>query len=128
MPKDMFVRKAVVTDVYDGDTVKVVADLGFGIFTKQTVRLAGIDTAELRDKKNLAKAEGAKKFLVDAVLNKEVTLKSLKPKLDKYGRYIAFLYFDDQEKSVNDQMVDNGHAKPYDGKRKRPSHDDPEKK
>ena len=35
-----------VIKVVDGDTIDIVIDLGFSIFTKQRIRLAGIDTPE----------------------------------------------------------------------------------
>ena len=40
---------AIVTKVYDGDTITVDIDLGLGVWLKkQTIRLYGINTPELR--------------------------------------------------------------------------------
>ena len=39
-----------VLKVVDGDTVDVILDLGFDMFKKERVRLAGIDTPESRTK------------------------------------------------------------------------------
>ena len=39
-----------VVKVVDGDTIDVVIDLGFDLFKKERVRLAGIDTPESRTK------------------------------------------------------------------------------
>ena len=112
-----YIYKALVTDVIDGDTVWTAIDLGFNIVKNVKIRLAGIDSKELKDKANREKALAAKKYLEDKVLNKEVKLKSLKP--GKYNeRYIGFLYFDGAKESVNDQMVRDGFASPYDNKRK----------
>ncbi len=35
----------------DGDTVDVILDLGFGLFKKERVRIAGVDTPEKRTSK-----------------------------------------------------------------------------
>ena len=41
-------RVKEVTKVVDGDTVDVILDLGFGLFKKERVRVAGIDSPESR--------------------------------------------------------------------------------
>jgi len=35
-----------VVRVIDGDTVDLILDLGFGLFKKERVRIAGVDTPE----------------------------------------------------------------------------------
>jgi len=113
------VYKAYVTEVTDGDSVKVAIDLGFHIVTNIRIRLAGIDAKEMRDEKNKEKALAAKKWLEENVLNKELVLKSLKT--GKYhNRYIAFLYDEDGKESYNDKMVKLGLVTPYEDKRKKP--------
>ena len=54
-----------VLKVVDGDTVDVILDLGFDMFKKERVRLAGIDTPESRTKDLEEKELGidAKEFL-----------------------------------------------------------------
>ena len=48
----MYEYKATVTKVYDGDTITVDFDLGFGIILKkQTIRLFGINTPEVREQR-----------------------------------------------------------------------------
>ncbi len=37
-----------IAKVVDGDTVDLVLDLGFGLYKKERVRVAGIDTPESR--------------------------------------------------------------------------------
>ena len=44
----MYEYKCKVTRVVDGDTCDVNVDLGFNLFTKDRVRLMGIDTPESR--------------------------------------------------------------------------------
>ena len=47
-----------VLKVVDGDTVDVILDLGFDMFKKERVRLAGIDTPESRTKDSEEKELG----------------------------------------------------------------------
>ena len=48
--KPDYVYKAYVRSVYDGDTITVDIDVGFGItLTSQKIRLRGIDTPEVRE-------------------------------------------------------------------------------
>jgi len=102
--------KAVVVDVYDGDTVKVDIDLGFNLtFERTTLRLARINAPELRGSQ---RPEGLKSRdrLRDLVLNKEIVIKTIKDKKGKYGRYIAELIDITTNKNINDQLVEEGLA------------------
>ena len=113
----MYKYNAMIIRVIDGDTVVAAVDLGFRIIRTIKIRFAGIDSYELKDKKNLEKALAAKKYLEETILNKEVMLKSLKP--GKYhDRYIAFLYLDNNKKSVNDIMIEKDLVKPYTNKKR----------
>jgi len=118
----MYEYSAKVDRVIDGDTIVVRIDLGFSIFWETPVRLFGINAPEMNSKSPLERAEAkvAKSFLADAVLNKTVKLRSAKPK-DKYGRYLAEVWLlSTSERSVNDQMVRLGLAKPWDGQGQKP--------
>lgn len=44
----MYEYRARARRVIDGDTLEITIDLGFGVHTDQTIRLDGIDTAELK--------------------------------------------------------------------------------
>ena len=45
----MYEYRAFVTKVYDGDTITVDIDLGFGVqLKKQSIRLSGINAPEVR--------------------------------------------------------------------------------
>jgi micrococcal nuclease len=108
-----------VLAVVDGDTIDVDIDLGFNVSYTQRVRLAGIDTPESRTKDLKEKALGLevkehlKKQLKDALT---VTIKTEKPdSSEKYGRILGWLYINDDEKSLNEQMIEQGYAWTYDG-------------
>ncbi|UAB75936.1 thermonuclease family protein [Mesoflavibacter sp. SCSIO 43206] len=107
----MYNYKAKIIDVYDGDTVTAMVDLGFLHFQEMKLRLYGIDTPELRGEE---REQGiiVRDILREMMLGKEVTIRSYKDKQGKYGRYLANIILEDGLE-VNQWLVDNGHAKEY---------------
>jgi micrococcal nuclease len=112
-------RVKKVLAVIDGDTIDVDIDLGFNVSYTQRVRLAGIDTPESRTKDLKEKALGLevkeflKKQLKDAL---SVTIKTEKPdSSEKYGRILGWLYVNENDKSLNELMIEQGYAWTYDG-------------
>jgi micrococcal nuclease len=121
----IYIYKAELIRVVDGDTVDLIIDLGFDTSRKERFRLYGIDAPELRT----AAGKKAKAWLRDALQALEAiyvqTLQhKTKAKRDKYGRFLAVLYDDlgdiDANRpiktpvspaSINAQMITEGHAK-----------------
>lgn len=102
-----------VVSVYDGDTVTLVVDLGFGINYKIKVRLFGIDTPEMRGDE---RPQGiiARDWLRERLANAErITIKTVRDKQGKYGRYLGMLHVDDSVLSVNAELVTEGMAVEY---------------
>ena len=120
-------RVTEITKVVDGDTIDVVIDLGFDIYKHERVRIAGIDTPEkrtrdLEEKKLGIDATNWMKATLDDTINgeHELTIRTeLKGGVGKYGRLLGWLYVGDEEKSLNEQMIDEGYAWCYDGGTKR---------
>ena len=120
-------RVTEITKVVDGDTIDVVIDLGFDIYKHERVRIAGIDTPEkrtrdLEEKKLVIDATNWMKGTLEDTINgeHELTIRTeLKGGVGKYGRLLGWLYVGDQEKSLNEQMIDEGYAWCYDGGTKR---------
>jgi len=116
MKKVTFEYKAKIDKVVDGDTVDVVIDLGFKITTFQRIRFADIDTPEIfgvkKDSEEYKKGMAAKEFVEKrfAENQNEIFLQVLKV-ADKYGRYVGILWLADSETSLNDELVETGHAK-----------------
>lgn len=108
----MYQYKATITDVYDGDSVTAIVDLGFKIFTKLKIRLAGINTPEIKGEDREAGLV-SKDRLTELILNKEVIIKTSKDKQEKYGRWLAEIYLPEQEQSVNQLLITEGLAVPY---------------
>lgn len=114
--KNEYIYNAEIISVYDGDTVTAIVDLGFNVLTVQKLRLAEIDTPELRgsERENgLIVRDVVRKI----ILNKEVLIQTIKDKKGKYGRYIAKIYIDIDGDGVldylNKWLLDNNLAKPY---------------
>ena len=79
---------AQVLNVIDGDTVWLDIDCGFRVWTRQKVRLRGIDTPELKTPEGVR----ARDFVVDALEGLPlVVVTTTRP--DKYGRYLADLFY-----------------------------------
>ena len=112
-----------VVDIYDGDTCRVVFNHN-GCINKWNIRMNGYDSPEMRPSRNLEnrdeikkKALESKNFLKSLVANSPEQLVYLKcGGFDKYGRLLGELYVNlDDEKSVNQQMIDNNYGYVYHG-------------
>ena len=105
-----------VVKVVDGDTIDVVIDLGFDLFKKERVRLAGIDTPESRTKDLAEKEMGleAKEYLKKNLDEAEEIIIATE-KDGKYGRMLGWIALDDDVTPFNQFMVDRGYAWQYDG-------------
>jgi micrococcal nuclease len=108
-----------ITRVIDGDTIDADIDLGFDISLSKRIRLAAVDTPESRTSDANEKKYGleSKEWLKHKVENaKNILIKTELPdSTEKYGRIIGHLFINDQEKSLNDQMITEGYAWTYDG-------------
>ena len=115
----MYTYKARLERVVDGDTVDLVIDLGFDIHHKVRCRLYGINTPESRTKDLAEKKLGlaAKAYVEDWFnWNKDCFVQTIKDGKGKYGRLLAKIYPDEKcEFSLNEQLVDSGHATEYFG-------------
>lgn len=111
---ELYTYRAKVTKVYDGDTITVDIDLGFGIVMKeQTIRLLGIDAPEIRGE-DRQKGLSSRSFLADRIpIGSVVIMKTVKDRKEKYGRYLATIYYGDTLVNLNEEIIANGHAKVY---------------
>ena len=116
-------RVTKIDKVLDGDTIDVTIDLGFDLYKKERVRIAGVDTPEKRtrnlEEKELGihatnwlkeKLEGAISGDDDLVIRTELVGGT-----GKYGRLLGWCYIGDSEVSLNEQMITEGYAWEYDG-------------
>ena len=116
-------RVVEINRVVDGDTIDVTIDLGFDLFKKERVRVAGVDTPEKRtrdlEEKELGieatnwlkeKLDGAISGDDDLIIRTELV-----GGVGKYGRLLGWLYIGDSELSLNEIMIEEGYAWEYDG-------------
>jgi micrococcal nuclease len=116
-------RVVEVNRVLDGDTLDITIDLGFDLYKKERVRVAGVDTPEKRTKNLEEKALGIDatnwlKEKLEGTLAGDDEL-SVRTELvggtGKYGRLLGWLYIGDDSVSLNEQMIAEGLAWAYDG-------------
>ena len=116
-------RVTEITKVLDGDTIDVLIDLGFDLFKKERVRIAGVDTPEKRTRDLEEKALGIDatnwlKEILESTLagDDELTIRTeLVGGVGKYGRLLGWLYVGESVVSLNEQMIIEGYAHAYDG-------------
>lgn len=107
----MYEYRAYVISVYDGDTITVDIDLGFGVWLKkQKIRLARIDTPEIKGDER-AMGLIARDRVRELIMDKDVTIRTKKDKKGKYGRWIAEVIYDNI--NLNDQLLQENLAKQY---------------
>ena len=112
-----------INRVLDGDTIDVTIDLGFDLYKKERVRVAGVDTPEKRTRDLEEKALGIdatnwlKEKLEGALAGDDdlVIRTELVGGVGKYGRLLGWLYLGDGSLSLNEVMIDEGYAWEYDG-------------
>ena len=117
-------RVTKIDKVLDGDTIDVTIDLGFDLYKKERVRIAGVDTPEKRTRDLEEKELGIdatnwlKKKLEDTIAGDgdELTIRTeLEGGVGKYGRLLGWLYINEDTISLNEQMITEGYAWAYDG-------------
>ncbi len=110
----LYTYSATVERVIDGDTLWVQVDLGFRVWTRQKLRLRGINTKELG-----AGGEKAAGFVRKTLSQVPfVVIKVTSP--DKFGRYLTDLFYlqkaEDPEKMIaegiflNQELLEKGLA------------------
>ena len=116
-------RVVEINRVLDGDTIDVTIDLGFDLYKKERVRVAGVDTPEKRTRDKEEKELGIhatnwlKEKLDGAISGDDdlVIRTELVGGVGKYGRLLGWLYVGDSGTSLNEQMIAEGYAWSYDG-------------
>ena len=116
-------RVTEIVKVLDGDTIDVLIDLGFDLYKKERVRIAGVDTPEKRTRDLEEKELGihATNWMKDKLTetikgDEELTIRTeLKGGVGKYGRLLGWLYINEDALSLNEQMITEGYAWEYDG-------------
>ncbi|MCO4326135.1 thermonuclease family protein [Staphylococcus agnetis] len=83
----LYIFKAKVLRVVDGDTLEMRIDLGFHTHTVRKVRLLGVDTPE----RGQVNYNEAKAFTTSTVLGKDVYVQTYQA--DAFGRYLGDVWY-----------------------------------
>lgn len=105
----MYSYNAEIIDVKDGDTIVANVDLGFGVWLKkQTFRLAGINSPEIKTNEGKTSKEKLKEY----IFNKRVILHTKKDSKEKYGRWLCTVVLEEDKNliDINHRMVAEGYA------------------
>jgi micrococcal nuclease len=102
--------RAEVVRWIDGDTAELIVDVGFKMTMRDHFRLYGIDTPE-RGRPGAAEASARVKELAPA--GSKVTVATFAK--DKYGRWLAEVFTDSAQESVNVTLVNEKLAVAYFG-------------
>ena len=104
--------------VVDGDTCDAMIDLGFNTWAKRRIRFYGVDCWEsrTRDLEEKKKGLAAKAYVKDLLENSDDGKFSIiSYGTGKYGRVLGELFVKGYETSVNQLLIENGHAYEYEG-------------
>ena len=105
--------KMTVVRVVDGDTVYGDVDLGFNVGNKKMeFRLAKINTPEIKGTTREAGLT-SKQYVEDKIMGKEVIIVTKKDTKEKYGRYLAEVFYKDETGnyiSLNEELIQKGVA------------------
>lgn len=112
MPK-LYFYNAIVTSVYDGDTIRANIDLGFNTWIfHQKLRFYGIDTPEIRGEERPFGLI-AKDFVLERIpVGTDIQVMTQKDATGKYGRYLATIFYDGG-KNLNEELLTSGNAERY---------------
>lgn len=108
--------RAYVTSVYDGDTITVDIDLGFGvILRKQKLRFRNVNTPEVRGDEKV-QGKKVRDEVRSKILNKNIEIVTYKDKKGKYGRWLADVFYTNEhglKVSLNKELIEQGYYKKY---------------
>ena len=109
-----YTYNAVVTKVIDGDTIEVNIDLGFRIWTKQRVRVLGINTPEVFTGTATERAAGktARDVTQTWCLSTYNNVVITTSKSDSVGRWLADVNTPDGTSNLTQHLLDAGYD-PY---------------
>lgn len=104
-----------IKKIYDGDTMTVILDLGFGVYKTEIIRFSFINAPEVRGEERsegLISRDWVRKRLYGVVNDgKDIYIKTTKDRKGKYGRYLGEIFIDGV--SLNLQLVEEGFAELY---------------
>tara|TARA_R110000751_G_scaffold294782_1_gene402835 strand:+ start:278 stop:709 length:432 start_codon:yes stop_codon:yes gene_type:complete len=114
----MYQYTAKLKRVVDGDTVDAYIDLGFNVHVAKRIRFMGIDTPESRTRDLVEKRYGlgAKCRLIEMLETNGNEFIVTSHGTGKFGRVLGELFYHpESELSINQMLINEGHAVAYFG-------------
>jgi len=123
---EKYIYRAKLDRVVDGDTIDAMIDVGFDIWIHKRIRYMGIDTWEsrtrdLEEKKKGLAAKARNKELLEKVSSKPGYFRLKSHGVGKYGRILGEIFIQDEDEnniSINELLITEGHAYKYFGGKK----------
>lgn len=111
----MYEYRMEVVSIVDGDTIHAAIDLGFDQWCNKTLRLYGINAPERGTPEGKESLLHLVELLTkdDNLTYRPCVIWTHKDKREKYGRYLATIFTDQNGTSVNESMVRDGFAVEY---------------
>jgi len=113
----MFEYKGKVKRIIDGDTIDAYIDLGFDVWITKRIRFMGIDTPESRTRDLTEKryGKGATHRLTEMLEQADNKFIVKSHGTGKFGRVLGELFIVGDLVSINDRLINEGHAVAYFG-------------
>lgn len=113
-PDHLYWYRGIVRSKYDGDSWRLDIDQGFGDWKhNRRIRLYGIDTPEIKGverPQGLIALDAVNEWCPEGTI---VGMRSYKDRMGSFGRYLAIIWPEGWEISVNQRLLDEGLAVPY---------------
>lgn len=109
----MYDYKATLIRVVDGDTLHVSIDLGCDTSLRMTVRLYGINSPEMSTLEGKEAKAYAERWFAEHAPDGQLMIRTRRDKKEKYGRYLAIVYYSLGQEPLNDALVREGKAVVY---------------
>lgn len=97
---------------YDGDTLRLEIDQGLDNRHRGTFRLFGVQCPEMKGE-TLERAKMIRDMVCDKLRGKQLEVRTIKDKKEKYGRYLAVVQVVGEEGTLNDWLIAQGYAERY---------------
>ncbi|HID71346.1 MAG TPA: hypothetical protein EYP29_01195 [Thermoplasmata archaeon] len=112
-----YLYKASLKRVIDGDTVDLIVDAGFYISVHERFRLKDVNTPEIfgvdKESEEYKKGVEAKEFVERRFKENGNKCVVESHRTGLYGRWIGVIWFEDSEKSLNEELLEKGLAERY---------------
>lgn len=104
----MYHYRARLVRVIDGNTIEADIDLGFGVFTRQRIRLYGVDAAHRQQGGNNPELQ-AETQRTSGLVPREFTVETIMNKRGKIGRVMGILHtINETPVNINEQIIEAG--------------------